>query len=571
MAAMSEEEMIAAAIAASIADNTELTTAEQLDTAFEERAHKGGGMIHQVNLLNQFSDAWKMLIEVHHAPESICGYMSLAYAVILARAFAQPDGGGGSSGDGHAPASRLELAELEPELRNVDGVRVEVDRAMSFVEESRRRYIEAHRDQFPESARKSYMRAWVANYEISDYLRAEPEEVRREVCFLRFNQYPEYHSARHEERERMVEEARFGGSKAGDKSDVACYNEGDSMFIVESFGPTERTLETPAEFLTRTADPAGISAGVGGVGKVAQPRIVVLDLNGHFSCSLAMPATGHHSGGDGGEPTLHVLNTTNTSYVSGMTGSRAMCQEAHEIFALGGAAEREGGTGALAAERHAPAGTVPAVDLEKLSMALENCDCVYPPSAERNHDTRSPFVAEGAERNYDTPLLYLGNRRVAEDAASLRLLGCTHVVNAAPSQVASVLTAVEEGGPAYLHVDLDDRVEAVDATATRAAFDEAATFIDAAMSGGAAGSVVLVHCAGGVSRSASIVLFFLIAKKGMSLAGAWRMVREAREVIGPNTAFFNVLLDAEMELTGKETMQRPLNDQQRCFSCLDPA
>ena len=89
------------------------------------------------------------------------------------------------------------------------------------------------------------------------------------------------------------------------------------------------------------------------------------------------------------------------------------------------------------------------------------------------------------------------------------------------------------------------------------------------MRGGAAGSVVLVHCAGGVSRSASIVLFFLIAKKGMSLAGAWRMGREAREVIGPNAAFFNILLDAERELTGKETMQRPLNDQQRCFSCLE--
>lgn len=229
-------------------------------------------------------------------------------------------------------------------------------------------------------------------------------------------------------------------------------------------------------------------------------------------------------------------------------------------------------TGALAAEGHAPAaaGAAPAVDLEQLSKTLDNCDCVYPPSAERAHGTQTPFVAEGGERNYDTPLLYLGNRRVAEDAASLRLLGCTHVVNAAPSQVASVLAAAEECGPAYLHVDLDDRVEAVDAAATRAAFDEAAAFIDAAMRG-ADGSVVLVHCAGGVSRSASIVLFFLIAKRGMSLAGAWRVVREAREVIGPNAAFFNVLLDAERELTGKGTMQRPLNDQQRCFSCLGAA
>ena len=362
MAAMTEDEMMAAAIAASIADNTELTTTEQLDTAFEALANNGGGVIRQVNLLNQFSDAWQMLIEVHHAPESICGYLSLAYAVILARAFAQPgdgdgDGGGGGGGGGDAAASRLELAELEPALRDVDSVMVEVDRAMGFIEDSRRRYIEAHPNDFAtESARRLYMRAWVANYEISDYLRAEPEQVRREVCFLRFNQYPEYQSARHEERQRMAEEARFGGSKTGDKSDVACYNEGDSMFIVEAFGPAARTLETPAEFLSRSAGAGPTEVGgVGGDFKMARPRIVVLDLNGHFSCSLAVP-TGHGGGGGGdggGEPTLHVLNTTSTSYVSGMAGSSAMCQKAHEVFALGWVGDGDGTKGPTAGEEEA--------------------------------------------------------------------------------------------------------------------------------------------------------------------------------------------------------------------------
>mmetsp|Transcript_17128 Transcript_17128/g.31060 ORF Transcript_17128/g.31060 Transcript_17128/m.31060 type:complete len:314 (+) Transcript_17128:621-1562(+) len=210
---------------------------------------------------------------------------------------------------------------------------------------------------------------------------------------------------------------------------------------------------------------------------------------------------------------------------------------------------------------------VPAVDLEKLGFVLDNCDCVFPPVADRP-PAQTPFVAEGGERNYDVALVYLGNRKVAEDAASLRLLGCTHVVNAAPSQVASALAANEEaGGPEYLHLDLDDRVEAFDAAGTRAAFEKSAAFLEKAME--STSSVVYVHCAGGVSRSASVVLYWLITRRGLRLCAAWRTVKEAREVIGPNAAFMGLLLDAERELYGTETMARPMNDQQRCYTCLE--
>ena len=146
-------------------------------------------------------------------------------------------------------------------------------------------------------------------------------------------------------------------------------------------------------------------------------------------------------------------------------------------------------------------------------------------------------------------------------ASSLRLLGCTHVVNAAPAQVKTA------EGLEYLDIDLDDRVETVDMDFTRHAFHEAATFIENAMA--VPGNVVYVHCAGGVSRSASIVLAWMVIKRAMRLCEAWRLLHSARSVIGPNAQFMNALLDQEVELLGKETMKRPLSEHQRSYTCLE--
>eukprot|EP00619_Florenciella_sp_RCC1007_P003909 CAMPEP_0205923430 /NCGR_PEP_ID=MMETSP1325-20131115/16197_1 /ASSEMBLY_ACC=CAM_ASM_000708 /TAXON_ID=236786 /ORGANISM="Florenciella sp., Strain RCC1007" /LENGTH=93 /DNA_ID=CAMNT_0053291647 /DNA_START=73 /DNA_END=351 /DNA_ORIENTATION=- len=92
------EEMIAAAIAASLEDTTDLAAVEQLETKFEERVPGGHGTIVQVNLINQFSSAFNDIIAKHETPQSICGYLSVAYAVILARCFGGSGGGGGGGG-----------------------------------------------------------------------------------------------------------------------------------------------------------------------------------------------------------------------------------------------------------------------------------------------------------------------------------------------------------------------------------------------------------------------------------------------------------------------------------------
>lgn len=50
-------------------------------------------------------------------------------------------------------------------------------------------------------------------------------------------------------------------------------------------------------------------------------------------------------------------------------------------------------------------------------------------------------------------------------------------------------------------------------------------------------SSILVHCNQGVSRSTSIVLGYLMLKKGMGLQEAYDMVKSKRKQAGPNTNF----------------------------------
>lgn len=53
--------------------------------------------------------------------------------------------------------------------------------------------------------------------------------------------------------------------------------------------------------------------------------------------------------------------------------------------------------------------------------------------------------------------------------------------------------------------------------------------------------VVLVHCNAGVSRSASVVIGFLMSQEKMSFDEAFSTVKTARPSIQPNPGFMNQL------------------------------
>lgn len=75
-------------------------------------------------------------------------------------------------------------------------------------------------------------------------------------------------------------------------------------------------------------------------------------------------------------------------------------------------------------------------------------------------------------------------------------------------------------------------------TSMEETFEDASEFIDIAID---AKGVVLVHCNAGVSRSASVVIAFLILKKRMSFDDAFELVKERRPAIQPNSGFVKQL------------------------------
>ncbi|KAL9656314.1 hypothetical protein ABK040_005081 [Willaertia magna] len=69
------------------------------------------------------------------------------------------------------------------------------------------------------------------------------------------------------------------------------------------------------------------------------------------------------------------------------------------------------------------------------------------------------------------------------------------------------------------------------------------------------GEKVLVHCQKGISRSASIIIAYLMAGEKMTFAAAYQLVKQCRKFIRPNKGFAKQLGEYEMELNPE--LKRP--------------
>lgn len=81
-------------------------------------------------------------------------------------------------------------------------------------------------------------------------------------------------------------------------------------------------------------------------------------------------------------------------------------------------------------------------------------------------------------------------------------------------------------------------------------FEPTAQFIQDALD--AERTAVYVHCQGGKSRSATIVLYYLVTRRGMSLLDAFNHVKDKRKVIDPNISFMKQLIDVSQRENGKK-------------------
>lgn len=127
-----------------------------------------------------------------------------------------------------------------------------------------------------------------------------------------------------------------------------------------------------------------------------------------------------------------------------------------------------------------------------------------------------------------TPRIYLGGYKASE-ASFTRKLGITHIINAA-IECNELPTEVKK-----INLDLDDvpgenlfRVlEPTRLTIQRILKDPKA--------------VVLVHCAAGVSRSASVLIYYFMISEKLSYDEALDKVKQKRPFINPNIGFERTL------------------------------
>ncbi|TPX50436.1 hypothetical protein SeMB42_g02233 [Synchytrium endobioticum] len=89
----------------------------------------------------------------------------------------------------------------------------------------------------------------------------------------------------------------------------------------------------------------------------------------------------------------------------------------------------------------------------------------------------------------------------------------------------------------------------------RVLFEEATALIEEAR---LRNERIIVHCFAGVSRSATIVLAYLIKYRRMTLYDAWNLVYIVRPIVRPNDGFARALQEYEKELRGVEAATLPI-------------
>ncbi|XP_065150457.1 dual specificity protein phosphatase 19b [Paramisgurnus dabryanus] len=127
------------------------------------------------------------------------------------------------------------------------------------------------------------------------------------------------------------------------------------------------------------------------------------------------------------------------------------------------------------------------------------------------------------------PFLLLSSQDAAHDIDTLKKYKVTHVLN--------VAYGVENAFPqlfTYKTVTILDLPE----TDITSYFPDCFEFINQASQ---QGGVLLVHCNAGVSRSASVVIGFLMSQDKLSFEEAFSTVKSARPYIQPNPGFMNQL------------------------------
>eukprot|EP01064_Diplonema_japonicum_P035333 TRINITY_DN763_c12_g1_i1.p1 TRINITY_DN763_c12_g1~~TRINITY_DN763_c12_g1_i1.p1 ORF type:complete len:240 (+),score=39.31 TRINITY_DN763_c12_g1_i1:473-1192(+) len=161
-----------------------------------------------------------------------------------------------------------------------------------------------------------------------------------------------------------------------------------------------------------------------------------------------------------------------------------------------------------------------------------------------------------------TPWLYLGSLSDALDRTLLKSHGIDYILNTAKECESGGESSSESSGgespdgtckwPQYLKLDLVDHADEAISTVFQRAF----SFIEHARR---EKKKVLVHCRRGISRSATLVIAYLMKYSNKQLDDAFNYVRDKRSIINPNLGFVLSL----------ETFAQQLGHAPKCDSILN--
>ena len=163
-------------------------------------------------------------------------------------------------------------------------------------------------------------------------------------------------------------------------------------------------------------------------------------------------------------------------------------------------------------------------------------------------EERQRQVVETLSLHYPTEVvdgfLYLGNAVHARcEQALIAHLQVTHVVNAAHG-VPECKDTFACKGVQYMSVTVDDEDTVDIARHFSSLFD----FVEQARQ--SEGARVLIHCRAGVSRSATLCIYYLMRAFNFTLPQAFCQVKIRRPCICPNLGFRKQLREAEKQLRG---------------------
>ncbi|XP_049591678.1 dual specificity phosphatase 29-like [Syngnathus scovelli] len=165
-----------------------------------------------------------------------------------------------------------------------------------------------------------------------------------------------------------------------------------------------------------------------------------------------------------------------------------------------------------------------------------------------------------AHFNQVWPNVFIGDEKTALERPGLKKLGITHVLNAAEGKYNNVLTGAEYYtgmNIQYFGVEADDK-PTFDISQF---FCPATQFISEALR--QPQNKVLVHCVMGRSRSASLVLAYLMMEQGLTVVDSIEHVKQRRCVL-PNHGFLKQLraLDITLQEQKLRLKQQMTEDQQ---------